>query len=333
VSSKRGRRRGTEPTPGTVSDLGLLDPVTVSRLETLPVRARVIVEGALSGLHRARLHGSSVEFAEHKEYSPGDEIRHIDWKVYGRADRFYVKQFEQESELSCYLALDASGSMDYGDTGRDKKDGLSKLVYAAHLMAALAYLLIRQRDKVGLLVFGDDSLDRYVPPRARPAHLHDLLAVLEEVTRVGGRGSEPTHAALDRLGELSRQRRSLVIVASDLFEQPDGHALGVLRRLRARGHDVALFQILHPHELELPFENLTLFESLEDSRQLLVDPAAIRRQYKRRMAEFLDRVRSECVRGGVEHHLVATSRPIEQALLEFLTQRAGRRAQRAGGVG
>ncbi len=333
MSSKRGRRRGTEPTPGTVSDLGLLDPMTVSRLETLPVRARVIVEGALSGLHRARLHGSSVEFAEHKEYSPGDEIRHIDWKVYGRADRFYVKQFEQESELSCYLALDASGSMDYGDTGRDKKDGLSKLVYAAHLMAALAYLLIRQRDKVGLLVFGDDSLDRYVPPRARPAHLHDLLAVLEEVTRVGGRGSEPTHAALDRLGELSRQRRSLVIVASDLFEQPDGHALGVLRRLRARGHDVALFQILHPHELELPFENLTLFESLEDSRQLLVDPAAIRRQYKRRMAEFLDRVRSECVRGGVEHHLVSTSRPIEQALLEFLTQRAGRRAQRAGGVG
>ncbi len=333
MSSKRSRRRGTEPTPGTVSDLGLLDPMTVSRLETLPVRARVIVEGALSGLHRARLHGSSVEFAEHKEYSPGDEIRHIDWKVYGRADRFYVKQFEQESELSCYLALDASGSMDYGDTGRDRKDGLSKLVYAAHLMAALAYLLIRQRDKVGLLVFGDDSLDRYVPPRARPAHLHDLLAVLEEVTRVGGRGSEPTHAALDRLGELSRQRRSLLIVASDLFEQPDGHALGVLRRLRARGHDVALFQILHPHELELPFENLTLFESLEDSRQLLVDPAAIRRQYKRRMAEFLDRVRSECVRGGVEHHLVSTSRPIEQALLEFLTQRAGRRAQRVGGVG
>jgi len=341
VSSKRGRRRGTEPTPGTVSDLGLLDPMTVSRLETLPVRARVIVEGALSGLHRARLHGSSVEFAEHKEYSPGDEIRHIDWKVYGRADRFYVKQFEQESELSCFLALDASGSMAYagasGPTGSSPKasssgrsqpalGGLSKLDYAA-------YLLIRQRDKVGLLVLGDDSLDRYVPPRARPAHLHDLLAVLEEVTRVGGRGSEPTHAALDRLGELSRGRRSLLIVASDLFEQPDGHALGVLRRLRARGHDVALFQILHPHELELPFDSLTLFESLEDKRQLLVDPAAIRRQYKRRMAEFLDRVRSECVRGGVEHHMVATSRPIEQALLEFLTQRAGRRAQRVGGVG
>src|SRR5262249_43823164 len=152
--------------------------------------------------------------------------------------------------------LDASGSMDYG--GAD-----SKLAYAAHLVAALAYLLIRQRDKVGLLVFGDDSLDRYVPPRARPAHLHDLLAVLEEVLRVGGRGKEATHAALDRLGELARKRRSLVVVASDLFE-PEGRALGVLRRLRARGHDVALFQVLHPHELELPFEGLTLFDSLEE---------------------------------------------------------------------
>jgi uncharacterized protein (DUF58 family) len=328
VSAARGGRTGGGP--DTKSELGLLDPVTISRLETLPVRARVIVEGALSGLHRARLHGSSVEFAEHKEYSPGDEIRHIDWKVYGRADRFYVKQFEQESELSCYLALDASASMDYGDGGRSGGQGLSKLLYAAHLLAALAYLMIRQRDKVGLLVFGDDSLDRYVPARARPAHLHDILAVLEEVTRVGGRGSEPTSSALDRLGELTRQRRSLLIVASDLFEPPEGGALSVLRRLRARGHDVALFQILHPHELELPFEGLTLFESLEDKRELLVDPAAIRRQYKRRMASFLDRVRSECVRGGVEHHLVATARPIEQALLEFLTARAGRGPARTG---
>ena len=307
----------------TVSDPALIDPMTVTRLETLPVRARVIVEGALSGLHRARLHGSSVEFAEHKEYSPGDEIRHIDWKVYGRADRFYVKQFEQESELSCFLALDASGSMEYGD-----EQGMSKLRYAAHLLAALAYLLIRQRDKVGLMVFGDAGLDRYVPPRARPAHLHDLLAVLEEVIRTGGRGSEPTHVALDRLGELTRKRRSLVVVASDLFEA-DGRSMGVLRRLRARGHDVALFQVLHPHELELPFEGLTLFESLEDPRELLVEPSAIRRQYKRRMAAFLDKVRAECVSGGVEHHLVATSRPLEQALLDFLTQRAGRGA-RAG---
>ncbi|MBA3454835.1 MAG: DUF58 domain-containing protein, partial [Deltaproteobacteria bacterium] len=133
-----------------------VDPVQLARLGSLPIKARVIVEGALSGMHRARMHGSSVEFAEHKEYSPGDEIRHIDWKVYARADRYYVKQFEQESELACTLVLDASGSMEYA--GR----GVSKLIYAAHLLAALAYLLIRQRDKVGLLVYGDPALDRYV---------------------------------------------------------------------------------------------------------------------------------------------------------------------------
>ena len=299
---------------------GLLDPVTVSRLETLPVRARVIVEGALSGLHRARQHGSSVEFAEHKEYSPGDEIRHIDWKVYGRADRFYVKQYEQESEMSCFLALDASGSMDYGAT-----EGLSKLRYAAHLLAALAYLLIRQRDKVGLMVFGDEGLDRYVPPRARPAHLHDLFSVLDDVSQAGGRGSEPTHLALDRLGELTRKRRSLVIVASDLFEA-DPRGLGVLRRLRARGHDVALFQVLHPHEIDLPFEGLTMFESLEDDRKILADPRAVRDEYLRELGAFLARTRRSCADGDVEHHLVPTDQPLEQTLLGFLTARVRARA-------
>jgi hypothetical protein len=189
----------------------------------------------------------------------------------------------------------------------------------------MAYLLIRQRDKVGLLVFGDEALDRYVPPRARPAHLHDLLSVLEEVTRSGGRGQEPAAAALDRLGELSRHRRSLVVLASDLFDQ-DGSALGVLRRLRARRHDVTLFQVLDRDELELPFEGLTLFRSLEGSRELLAEPAAVRREYRRRLASFLDRVASECTSGGVEHHLVATDRPLEQVLLDFLTQRAGRAA-------
>jgi uncharacterized protein (DUF58 family) len=322
VGERGRRRRQTEAPPETVSGRGFLDPVTVSRLETLPIKARVIVEGALSGLHRARLHGSSVEFAEHKEYSPGDEIRHIDWKVYGRADRYYVKQYEQESELTCYLVLDATGSMAYGGSG------LKKLEYAAYLLGALAYLLIRQRDKVGLLVFGDAALDRYVPPRARPAHLHDLLTVLEDVTRAGASGDEPAAAALDRLGELSRHRRSLVVLASDLFD-PDGRALGVLRRLRARRHDVTLFQVLDRDELELPFEGLTLFRSLEGPRELLAEPAAVRREYRKRLTEFLDQVRTECASGGVEHHLVPTDRPLELTLLDFLAGRTARRSEGA----
>jgi uncharacterized protein (DUF58 family) len=292
-----------------------LDPKTLAQLESLPVKARVIVEGALSGLHRARLHGSSVEFSQHKEYSPGDDTRHIDWKVFGKADRYVVKQFEQESELTAFLVLDASASMAY------KGDGLSKLEWAAYLVAALAWLLVQQRDKVGLLVFGDAGLDRYVPPRARPTHLHDLLAVLDDVTRQGAHGREPAAVALDRLGELARRKRSLVVVVSDLFET-GGASLATLRRLRAQRHDVAVFHTLDRHELELPFDGLTLFESLEDDRELLANPAAVRRHYKQRLGEFLGQVESDCVGAGVDYRLVDTSRPLEAVLLDFLTLRA-----------
>jgi uncharacterized protein (DUF58 family) len=294
--------------------VAFLDPQAVAALGTMPLRARVIVEGALTGLHRARLHGSSVEFAEHKEYSPGDEIRHIDWKAYAKVDRYYVKQFEQESQLSAHLVLDASGSMAY------RGDGLAKLAYASYLLAALAYLLIRQRDKVGLTVFGDPAKDTYVPPRARATHLHDILAVLDQVWDGCAAGDESAAVALDRVAELTRRRRSLVVLASDLFD-PDAAALTVLRRLRAQRHDVVLFHILDDHEIELPFEGLTVFESLEDDRRLLVNPVAVRRQYRRRLEEFLDQARTECASGGVDYHLIRTSQPLERTLLDFITQR------------
>ncbi|HTM21878.1 MAG TPA: hypothetical protein VL172_15260, partial [Kofleriaceae bacterium] len=154
----------------------------------------------------------------------------------------------------------------------------------------------------------------------RPRHLHDLLAVIDDVNRRGATGDEPATAALERVAELSQRRRALIVVASDLFE-PDRRALATLRRLRAQRHDVALFHVLDPHELELPYEGMTLFESLEDERKLLVNPAAIRREYKRRMDEFLAATRAECVGGGVEYHLVSTARPLDQTLLDFLTAR------------
>jgi uncharacterized protein (DUF58 family) len=169
-----------------------------------------------------------VEFAEHKEYSPGDEIRHIDWKAYGKFDRYYVKRFEQETELTAYLCLDRSGSMAY------RGAGLSKLEYGATLVAALAYLLIRQQDRVGLYAFGGSGDTVYVPPRARSSHLHDLLAALERVVREGGRGDTAVAPALDHVAELARRRRSLVVVVSDLFDRsPDVPRL--LRRLRVMG--------------------------------------------------------------------------------------------------
>jgi uncharacterized protein (DUF58 family) len=280
----------------------------------MTVKARVIVEGALTGLHRARLRGSSVEFAEHKEYSPGDEMRHIDWKVFGKADRYYVKQFEQESELCCYLVLDASASMGYAGSG------VSKLEYASHLVAALSYLLVRQQDRVGLTVFGDRAIERYVPPRARPAQLRSLLGVIEDAGRRPPEGDESLSAALDRVAELARKRRGLVVVASDLFDG-DGDSMATLRHLRASGHDTAVFHTLDPDEIDFPFDGLTIFEALESEQAMLVDPASIRRIYQERMKDFLEATRSACLEGGIDYHLVPTTRPFEDTLQTFLAER------------
>jgi uncharacterized protein (DUF58 family) len=297
-----------------------LDPVALSKVGTFPLRARTIVEGALTGLHRSPHHGSSVEFAEHKEYSPGDEIKHIDWKAYGKFDRYYVKRFEEETELTAYLLLDRSGSMSY------RGDGLAKLEYAAYLVAALAYLLIRQQDRVGLYAFGGREAPVYVPPRARSTHLHDLYGQLERVVdsaggKDAGRGPTALAAALDRVAETARRRRSLILVVSDMFDaSPEVPML--LRRLRAQRHDVTVFQTLDRHELDLPFEGMTLFESLEDDRRILADPRAVRDDYLRELGAFLARTRRACADGDVEHHLVPTDQPLEQTLLNFLTARA-----------
>ena len=296
-----------------------LDPALLAKVGTLSLKARTIVEGALSGLHRSPHHGSSVEFAEHKEYSPGDEIRHIDWKAYGKFDRYVVKRFEQETELTAYLLLDRSGSMEY------RGDGLSKLEYGAYLVAALAYLLIRQQDRVGLYAFGGAHAPVYVPPRARTSHLQDLLGAIERVVAEGGgEGPSAIAPALDRVAELARRRRSLVVVASDLFDRsPEVPRL--LRRLRVQRHDVSVLQLLDRDELELPFDGVTMFQSLEDDRRILADPNAARPAYLAELGRFLEGIRRACREGGVEHQLVPTTRPLERTLLDFLTARTARR--------
>jgi uncharacterized protein (DUF58 family) len=300
-----------------------LDPVALSRLGNLTLKARTVVEGALSGLHRSPHHGSSVEFAEHKEYSPGDEIRHIDWKAYGKFDRYYVKRYEEETELTAYLVLDRSGSMSY------RGGGVSKLEYAAYLCASLAYLLSRQQDRVGLLAFGGVGEEPvYLPPRARSNHLHDVLAAIARVVDEGGRGGGAIPGALERIAELARTRRSLIVLVSDLFDT-SSEVPAVLRRLRVQRHDVSVFQTLDRDELELPFEGVTLFESLEDDRKLLADPRHVRVAYLRELEEFLGRTRKALSEGDVEHQLVATDQPVERTLLDFLTARAGRRRRGA----
>jgi uncharacterized protein (DUF58 family) len=290
-----------------------LDPVALARLGSLPLKARVIVEGALSGLHRARLHGSSVEFAEHKEYSPGDELRHVDWRAFAKLDRYYVKQYEQESQLTVYLVLDGSNSMRFAGAG------LSKLEYAGLCLAALAYLVVQQQDKVGLIVFGGTK-EVLVPPRARTSHLADVLGVIDGVIGGPEGGDEPAAAALERIGELARRKRSLVVLASDLFD-PDDRTLPALRRLRAQRHDVVVMHTLAPEERTFPYQGLTMFEALESDHRLLVNPAAIRRDYLERMEAFLTRVTAELTDAGVEYHLCSTDRAVEDALLELIATR------------
>jgi len=302
----------------------------------------VIVEGALSGLHRANVHGSSVEFSEHKEYSPGDELRHVDWKAYAKLDRYYVKQFEQESQLTVYLVVDASASMTFAGGGiaspgfagaRSAPEGsaqpLSKLEYAGLALAALAYLAIQQQDKVGLLACGDAKLETLVPPRARTTHLHDVLSVLGNVMTKGGVGDESPATALNRIAELARRRKALIILASDLFDADDA-TLEALKRLRALKHDVSVLHVLDPHERTFPYEGLTEFHALESQNRMLVNPAAIRKDYLERMDAFLMRTRAFLAAASIDYHLTMTDAPLERTLLDVLVARSrltpGRRA-------
>jgi uncharacterized protein (DUF58 family) len=302
---------------------GKLDPAQLARLGSLPIKARVIVEGALSGLHRAAMHGSSVEFAQHKEYSPGDELRHVDWKTYAKVDRYYVKQFEQESQLTVYLVLDASASMAFSG------GGITKLEYAGLSLAALAYLVIQQQDKLGFVACGDRAIETVVPPRARTTHLHDVLGVLDQVMVRGAIGDESPAEALGRISELARRRRALIIVASDLFDTEE-ETIRSLTALRAQRHDVSVLHVLDPHERSFPYEGLTQFESLESQNKMLVNPSTIRREYQERMEQFLGKCKTTLAGAGIDYHLAMTDTPLENTLLELLVARSrlapGRRA-------
>ncbi len=305
----------------------LLDLPTLLRLQNLQLLSRVIAEGALSGLHRSAHHGSSVEFAEHKEYAPGDDLRHIDWRAYGRIDKYYVKRFEEETELRGYILLDVSGSMSYGRAGQ-----LSKLHFAKLLAAAISYLRLRQNDPTGLLLFGEE-LQQYIPPHSGGAHLSDLCSALE---RVPGEGLTNLPDGIAYLSEVAR-RRSLCIVFSDLLpsseqasDVPAGELVeryasrlrARLAGLRAQKHDVIVVQILDADELELPFSGLTWFEDIEPGpdgpARLFVDPGDVRAAYKAELDRFLAAMRRGLREADVEYHLVQTSRSIESVLLDIL---------------
>jgi uncharacterized protein (DUF58 family) len=289
------------------------DPEVLSRIAGLSLRAKHVVEGTISGLHRSPFHGFNVEFAEYREYSPGDDLRRLDWRVLGRTDRFYVKQYEEESNLRATLVLDCSASMRYGSRA------LNKFHYAAVAAASLATLLVEQQDPVGLALF-DNQMREVLPPAATQAQLARIVGLLENArpdreTALGG--------VLTSLAEQIK-RRGLVVIFSDLLTDADTLDDG-LRRLQYRGHEIIVFHVLDPDELELPFNDLVMFRDIEGSEELLAEPWAFRKTYQAAMQSFLDEVRAGCGDRGIDYVLLKTDQPLADVLSYYLHARERRK--------
>ena len=292
-----------------------LSPSVIAQIGRLDLVARMVVEGTLAGEHKSRYHGFNIEFAEHRQYFPGDELRHIDWKLYAKSDRYYVKQYEENTSLRAHILLDCSNSMAYPE---DAAGGMSKLMYARYLAASLAYLALHQRDSVGVVTFSD-RVRKLVPPRSNPAHLQRVLAAMD--------ADEPADRTdffrifQEFAGHV--KRRGLVIDLSDLFDDPERLMQGV-KYLKFLKHEVILMHILTPQELDFPFEDFTNFIDLEDGSSLHVDPHIVRERYRHAMDAYVRRIGQEARFHHVDYALFRTDQPFEKSLARFLSLRARR---------
>jgi uncharacterized protein (DUF58 family) len=298
--------------PPTANDL-TLDPSSVDRFGRLELLARLVVEGVMSGLHKSPFKGFSVEFAEHRHYGPGDEIRHIDWRAFGKTDRYYVKEYEEETNLKAYLVVDTSGSMGYA--GRT----VSKFEFARQMAAGLAYLMISQRDAVGLITF-DDAIRSMIPALSAPSHFSVVCKSLSDA-RIGG--ETPVSNVLHSLAERIR-RRGLVIILSDGFDKLDD-LTNALQHLRHRRHEVLFFQVLAPEEEEFPFRRPARFRNLENlDQRLLVDPAAMRKAYLEKFHAFRESLVERIRAMGADYHKASTAVPLDQTIVDYLATRTSR---------
>jgi uncharacterized protein (DUF58 family) len=295
-------------------DLRFLDPAIIARLGTMELKARTVVEGFLSGLHRSPYKGFSVEFAEYRQYLPGDDLSTLDWKVYARTDRHYVKKFEEETNLEAHLLLDTSASMAYRGAAP-----MSKLEYGCVLAASLAFLMNRQRDAAGHIAF-DDRIRCRLPAGSRAGHLHALMLALERM-QAGSMSNvgRPLHQLAEAL-----TKRSLVVLISDLLDDPEPAVRG-LRHLKFRGTDVIVFQLLDPNELTFPFRGPSKFRDLESSEEVLAEPSAIRKAYLRELAGLTLRFDRELRGAGIDFVQLDTSQPLDFALLAYLGARQRRK--------
>ena len=301
-----------------------LDAKILDKITRLDVRARLVVEGFITGMHKSPYHGFAVEFASHREYTPGDDLKHVDWKVWSRTDRWYIKEYEEETNLKCTILLDCSKSMRYGEHAADRT---SKFDYAATAAACLAFMLQRQQDAVGLVTF-DTDVRVNLPPSTHPNHLKLLVHELEKTqpdshTDVG----QVFRRLAEQIG-----RRGLVVLLSDLFVDLETLRRS-LERFRHRRHEVVVFHVLHADELTFPFQDNTKFRGLEIADELLVEPRALRTGYLEALDRFRDQVRKACAAAGIDYVLLDTSQPLDVALSAYLTfrqrtQRAARGARR-----
>lgn len=286
-----------------------LDPAVLASISNLELRAKGVVEGFLNGLHKSPYRGFSVEFTDYRHYHPGDDIRHIDWKLYARSDKYYIKQYEDETNVSCHILLDCSASMGY------QSQSVSKLEFAKTLASALAYFMMGQRDAVGLFTF-DEALRAYLPARYRKAHLMQILTALAQLEP--GKKTNLLRPISDLAFSLNR--KSLIVLISDLLDEEESMVRS-LKHLRFKGNDVIVFHVLDPAELTFPFEQIAEFEDLETQESLATVPSAIRQTYLEELALFCEMCRRQCQLHGIDYHLLNTSEPLEVALSSYLTKR------------
>lgn len=295
----------------------MIDPATLMRIKSLQIRAKVTVEGFIKGIHRSPYHGFSVEFSEYREYSPGDDPRYLDWRLFARSDRYYVKRFEDETNLRCYLVLDTSRSMSYSSGTYSKSD------YARTAAATIAYFLSMQRDAVGLLTF-EDKITEYLPARHRPGHLRRIMATLDrEPTGRTTNLAEP----LEQIAATVR-KRGLIVLLSDLLAPTDALRTR-LGYLRSRGHDVVVLRILDPAEVAFNFTTPAMYLDVESGRELYIDPDQARAEYLRKFNAHAAEIERACVDLGIEYERVTTDMPLELVLFDLLKARI-RRGRRPG---
>jgi uncharacterized protein (DUF58 family) len=296
------------------NNLKFLDPQTLAKLQGLELRARSIVEGYVSGVHRSPFHGFSIEFAEHREYSQGDDLRYVDWKVFGKTDKFYLKQYEEETNLVSHLLVDTSESMRYKSAAAP----LSKLEYAQCVAASLAYLILQQQDSVGLVTF-DGEIRALVRASSNPSHLKQLLHVMENAVAERKTRTGPIfHELAERL-----KRRGLVVILSDFFDDVPSMIAG-LKHFRHRRHEVVVFHVLDPAEVEFPFRETTLFRGMEQLPDVLTDPRALRKAYLEEFGSFQRAVRKGCRAQHIDYVLLRTDQSLEVALSSYLAARMSR---------